>query len=70
MMVNILRKFINAAIFDYIAELESRIDVLEMENANISNDLYEIENRLQAKIDKIKPVVYNIVNKDKDVRRT
>jgi hypothetical protein len=69
-MVNILRKFINAAIFDYIAELESRIDVLEMENANISNDLYEIENRLQAKIDKIKPVVYNIVNKDKDVRRT
>jgi hypothetical protein len=63
-MVNILRKFINAAIFDYIAELESRIDVLEMENANISNDLYEIENRLQAKIDKIKPVVYNIVNKD------
>jgi len=69
-MVNILRKFINAAIFDYIAELESRIDVLEMENANISNDLYEIENRLQAKIDKIKPVVYNIVNKDKDVRGT
>jgi len=66
-MVNILRKFINAAIFDYIAELESRIDVLEMENANISNDLYEIENRLQAKIDKIKPVVYNIVNKDRNV---
>lgn len=69
-MVNILRKFINAAIFDYIAELESRIDVLEMENTNMCNDLYEMENRLQAKIDKIKPVVYNIVNKDKDVRRT
>ena len=69
-MVNILRKFINAAIFDYIAELESRIDVLEMENTNMCNELYEMENRLQAKIDKIKPVVYNIVNKDKDVRRT
>jgi len=69
-MVNILRKFINAAIFDYIAELESRIDVLEMENANMCNDLYEIENRLQTRIDKIKPVVYNIVNKDKDVRGT
>ena len=52
-MVNILRKFINAAIFNYIAELESRID--------------ELENRLQAKIDKIRPVVYNIVNKDKNV---
>tara|TARA_B100000902_G_scaffold127781_1_gene127205 strand:+ start:157 stop:357 length:201 start_codon:yes stop_codon:yes gene_type:complete len=66
-MVNILRKFINAAIFDYIAELESRIDVLEMENTNMCNELYEMENRLQAKIDKIKPVVYNIVNKDRNV---
>tara|TARA_B100000925_G_scaffold191409_1_gene144808 strand:+ start:421 stop:621 length:201 start_codon:yes stop_codon:yes gene_type:complete len=66
-MVNILRKFINAAIFDYIAELESRIDTLEMENTNMCNDLYEMENRLQSKIDKIKPVVYNIVNKDRNV---
>ena len=66
-MVNILRKFINAAIFDYIAELESRIDTLEIENTNMCNELYEIENRLQAKIDKIKPVVYNIVNKDRNV---
>lgn len=66
-MVNILRKFINAAIFDYIAELESRIDTLEIENTNMCNDLYEMENRLQAKIDKIKPVVYNIVNKDRNV---
>ena len=66
-MVNILRKFINAAIFDYIAELESRIDTLEIENTNMCNELYEMENRLQAKIDKIKPVVYNIVNKDRNV---
>ena len=66
-MVNILRKFINAAIFNYIAELESRVDELEMENVSTTNALYEIENRLQAKIDKIRPVVYNIVNKDKNV---
>lgn len=66
-MVNILRKFINAAIFNYIAELESRIDELEMEHVSTTNALYEIENRLQAKIDKIRPVVYNIVNKDKNV---
>jgi len=66
-MVNILRKFINAAIFNYIAELESRVDELEMENVSTTNALYEIENRLQVKIDKIRPVVYNIVNKDKNV---
>lgn len=66
-MVNILRKFINAAIFNYIAELESRVDELEMENVSTINALYEIENRLQVKIDKIRPVVYNIVNKDKNV---
>ena len=66
-MVNILRKFINAAIFNYIAELESHVDELEMENVSTTNALYEIENRLQVKIDKIRPVVYNIVNKDKNV---
>ena len=67
MIKNIIRKFINSIIFDYILELEGRVDELEMENVSTTNALYEIENRLQAKIDKIRPVVYNIVNKDKNV---
>ena len=67
MIKNIIRKFINSTIFDYISELEGRVNELEMENVSTTNALYEIENRLQAKIDKIRPVVYNIVNKDKNV---
>ena len=67
MIKNIIRKFINSIIFDYILELEGRVDELEMENVSTTNALYEIENRLQVKIDKIRPVVYNIVNKDKNV---
>tara|TARA_B100001063_G_C16606812_1_gene473693 strand:+ start:257 stop:475 length:219 start_codon:yes stop_codon:yes gene_type:complete len=70
MIKNIIRKFINSTIFDYISELEGRVNELEMENVSTTNALYELENRLQTKIDKINPVVYNIVNKDKDVRRT
>ena len=60
----------NVSVYRYISELESRVDQLEMENIETTNALYELENRLQAKIDKIQPVVYNIVNKDTDVRRT
>ena len=70
MLVRILKRVINASVFKYISDLESRVDELEMENIETTNALYELENRLQAKIDKIQPVVYNIVNKDKDVRRT
>ena len=67
-MIRIIRRFINDSIFDYIAELESRVDYLEMENIEMTNALYELENRLQAKIDRIQPVVYNINNrKNRDV---
>ena len=43
-----------------ILELQKRIEVLEEENKGMSNALYECENRLQAQIDKIQPVIYNI----------
>lgn len=44
------------------------IDVkrLEEENVELTNSLYEIENRLESKIDKIHPVVYNF-NEDKNL---
>jgi len=39
---------------------------LEEENVELTNSLYEIENRLESKIDKIHPVVYNF-NEDKNL---
>jgi hypothetical protein len=36
---------------DYIQYLENRITILEQENIETTNTLYEIENRLQAQID-------------------
>lgn len=36
---------------------------LEEENVELTNSLYEVENTLQAQIDSIHPVVYNIENK-------
>ena len=37
---------------------------LEEENVELTNSLYEVENTLQAQIDSIHPVVYNIENKE------
>jgi len=47
-------------LLDRIADLESRVLKLETENVELTNCLYEVENRLQAKIDNIHPVVYNL----------
>jgi len=49
-------------LLDRIADLESRVLKLEMENVELTNALYEVENRLQAKIDNIHPVTYNLSN--------
>jgi predicted nucleic acid-binding Zn-ribbon protein len=43
-----------------VVRLEERITVLEGENVETTNCLYEIENRLQSQIDKIHPVTYNL----------
>ena len=37
-----------------------RIEKLEDENVGLTNALYECENRMEAKIDNIHPVIYNI----------
>jgi hypothetical protein len=50
------------SLFDKIIALEARIKNLEEENVELTNSLYEIENRLQAKIDNIHPVIYNLKN--------
>lgn len=50
------------SVFDKIAALEDRIKKLEEENVELTNCLYEVENRLQARIDNIHPVTYNLSN--------
>ena len=53
---------VDISLLDRITNLELRVSELEKENINTTNCLYEIENRLQAEIDKIHPVVYNLKN--------
>jgi len=48
------------SLLDRIADLEARVLKLEAENVELTNALYEVENRLQARIDKIHPVTYNL----------
>jgi predicted nucleic acid-binding Zn-ribbon protein len=45
-----------------VVKLEERITKLEEENVELTNCLYEVENRLQAQIDNIHPVTYNLNN--------
>ena len=47
-----------------ILELQKRIEKLEAENVKLTNSIYECENRMEAKIDKIQPVVYNLTTKE------
>ena len=49
-----------------ITDLELRVLTLETENVELTNCLYEVENRLQAQIDNIHPVTYNIKNTNWD----
>jgi hypothetical protein len=54
------------SIVDLIIKLNKRIEKLEQENIGMSNALYEIENRLDAKINNIHPVIYNFEDKNKN----
>ena len=55
-----------ASLAKEVVKLEERITKLEQENISTSNSLYELENRLQAQIDNIHPVVYNLKNNNWD----
>jgi hypothetical protein len=50
------------SLLDRITDLELTVLRLEAENVELTNCLYEIENRLQAQIDNIHPVTYNLTN--------
>ena len=51
-----------ASLAKEVIKLEERITKLEAENIELTNCLYEVENRLQAQIDNIHPVTYNLTN--------
>ena len=57
---------IDESLLNIIANLELRVLKLEEENIELTNCLYEVENRLQANIDNIHPVVYNLKNDNWD----
>lgn len=66
------------SVVDLIVNLNDRVKILEEkysgalvdikrleeENVELTNSLYEVENTLQAQIDSIHPIVYNIENKE------
>jgi len=54
------------SLLDKITDLEARVLKLEEENVELTNCLYEVENRLQAQIDNIHPVVYNLKSNNWD----
>ena len=53
---------VDESILDRIIDLELTVLRLEQENIELTNCLYEVENRLQAQIDNIHPVTYNLNN--------
>ena len=57
---------VDVSLFDRIVDLELEVLKLEQENIELTNCLYEVENRLQAQIDNIHPVVYNLKNNNWD----
>jgi hypothetical protein len=53
---------VDDSLLNRITDLEARVLKLEIDNVELTNCLYEVENRLQAKIDNIHPVTYNLNN--------
>ena len=47
-----------------ILDLQRQIEELKQENVELSISLYECESRLNEKIDRIQPVIYNIASKE------
>jgi hypothetical protein len=75
-MKNVLKLFLkDATIIDEVTKEEKlvsellqglmkRVEILEKENVGMANALYEIENRLEAKINNIHPVIYKLQQED------
>ena len=51
-------KLKNDNLYDFMLRLQNRIEVLENENTELTNALYELENRLESKIDNFQSSMY------------
>ena len=50
----------NSRLYERMIQLETKVEMLQKENVELTNALYEAENRLQTEIDKINPPTYNM----------
>jgi hypothetical protein len=74
-MIKFIRRFFEPSLryedddslIDAILDLEYRLEYLEKDNIELSNALQKIEDRLERRIDRIQPVIYNIKGEEKNV---
>jgi len=52
----------NNSIYDEIIDLKNKVNDLEKKYIELTNSLYECENRIQSQIDKYHPQVYDLNN--------
>ena len=74
-MIKFIRRFFEPSVryedddslIDAILDLEYRLEYLEKDNIELSNSLQKIEDRLERRIDRIQPVIYNIKGEERNV---
>jgi len=74
-MIKFIRRFFEPSVryedddslIDAILDLEYRLEYLEKDNIKLSNDLQKMEDRLERRIDRIQPVIYNIRGEERNV---
>lgn len=74
-MIKFIRRFFEPSLryedddslIDAILDLEYRLEYLEKDNIELSNSLQKIEDRLERRIDRIQPVIYNIKGEERNV---
>ena len=74
-MIKFIRRFFEPSLryedddslIDAILDFEYRLEYLEKDNIELSNALQKIEDRLERRIDRIQPVIYNIKGEERNV---
>lgn len=74
-MIKFIRRFFEPSLryedddslIDAILDLEYRLEYLEKDNIELSNSLQKMEDRLERRIDRIQPVIYNIKGEERNV---
>jgi prefoldin subunit 5 len=74
-MIKFIRRFFEPSVgyedddslIDAILDLEYRLEYLEKDNIELSNALQKLEDRLERRIDRIQPVIYNLKGEKRNV---